>query len=299
MPLASNSANSARTERIAKDDPVAQAVGRLISEELETVGLEIPRLPHVASRILECLKDSNASTKDVLRHVRMDPVIAGKLIEMANSAAFAGSQHVFSLKMAVIRLGLRKVSEVAFDLSADQKAFHHKKRGHILTRLWKYSTATAIACEELSKNVSRVEGEAAFLTGLFHAVAKPAIVNAIGKLERTEGIPSQNEARVMALLDHLSTELTAKIVRNWNLPKTVQDAVRLQDLKTRDRRDKPLAHVLVCAKLIAADLGIGVRQQGFVIEEQRDFKMIGLLEEERLDVVRDAVQDKIFEIAKD
>jgi len=285
-------------EKVEKQDPVVVAITMRVEEQIKNQEIEIPRLPDVASRILEFTRNPDASTKDVVRHVRSDPVLAGKIIEIANSAMFAGSQPVFNLQMAIVRLGLNRVTETAMQMSANPGAFQKDKRSNMLTRLWKFSLATGFACEELARVTAVEKQEPAFLTGLFHAIAAPAIVSAIGKLERTEGVPSQSDSRVLGLLDRLSIPLTMRIVSSWKLPKEAQEAIHLQDHPVRDRRNKPLAHLLVCGKLVVTELGIGARPAPIDLQESLDFKFIGVKESSQLDPVRESIQDKVFQLSR-
>ena len=282
---------------IEKDDPVASEIRKRIRARIDAGEIQLPRQPEVASWILDFTKSSDASVRDVIRHVRADPALAGKLLEVANSAAYAGSNHVYSLQMAIVRLGLNRVSEIALSLSGATKNFAREKRSNLLARQWKYQTATAFACEELARLVPTELPEHGFLTGLFHAVAAPAIVDVIGELERAGEIAHQSDSRILGLLDRLTNELTLRIVRAWNAPTAAVDAIRFQDGKLRDRRGKPLAHILVCGKAIATELGMGTRPQPIVFETVRDFHFLKL-DTLGVEPVRDAVLDKMMQVAK-
>jgi HD-like signal output (HDOD) protein len=283
---------------IEKDDPVATAVRGVIAQKLEDGEIRIPRLPDVASRILDFTKNPDASAKDVIRHVRSDPVLAGKILERANSAAFAGSQPVYSLQMAIVRLGMTSVSELAVELSGGAKGFAKEKRSNLLARKWKFSMATAFACEELARQVASEHPESAFLTGLFHAVAAPAIVETIGDLERAGEVPPQNDSRVHGLLDKLTTELSLLVVRTWAPPKEAVEAIALQDAKIRERRGKPMAHLLVCGKAIATELGMGARPMPIDFQACRDFHYLKLEPESKIEPARDAVMDKMLQVTR-
>lgn len=274
-------------DTIEPNDPVARRVREQIEADVRAAALEIPRLPHVAAPILEFVNNPRISNQEVLRYIRMDPVLSGRILETANSAVFAGSQPIASLQMAILRLGLRKVSEIALELSDEMKVYHGRKRGVLLDRLWKFSLGTAFACESLAQFTPREAREGAFLTGLFHAVASPAIVGAISRLERRSGgIPPQSDERVLGIMNFLSTELTIQVLQSWYLPKEIQDSIRLQGAKARDRRGNPLAQLLVCGKLLAAELGLGTRVTPIDLEKSKDFGFLRLRDRSTLDEAR-------------
>lgn len=281
-------------------EPLAPEISRLINADLDAHDLEIPRAPHLTSRILDYLSDPNLSTNDVSRFIRTDPQLSTKLLETANSARFASAEPIFNLKLAIIRLGLRRVGEIAYDLSTDIKAFHGRKRGHILTRLWKFSLATGFTCEELSRHAPGVSvaGESVFLTGLLHAVAAPAILSAIGKLERSKKCRRLNDAEVQSLLTLLTTLLSARIVKRWKVPGEVQEAIRLQERPTRFRKEKPVALLLVCSKLLVRGLGLGVRAEEADFGRNRDLRLLRVNDEDKLQDVAAKVRCKLGEIWK-
>ncbi len=303
-PNAGGTGDEEETEVLLRDviarEPLAPEIVRLIDADLDANNLEIPRAPHLTSRILDYLSDPNLSTNEVCRFIRTDPQLSTKVLEMANSARFASAEPIFNLKLAIIRLGLRRVGEVAYELSTDIKAFHGRKRGHILTRLWKFSLATGFTCEELSRHVpgASVAGESAFLTGLLHAVAAPAILNAIGKLERQKKTRHLKDEEVQALLSLLSTLLSARVAKRWKVPVEVQEAIRLQDRPTRFRKEKPAALMLVCSKLIVRGFGLGVHAEEMDFRRNRDLRLLRVNDQRKVEDVAAKVRCKLGEIWK-
>lgn len=282
-PLAPGAFADVQPETISHDDPVARRVASLIRDDIQAAALDIPRLPHVAAPILEFVNNPRVSNQEVIRYIRMDPVLAGRVLETANSAAFAGTQPIVGLQMAILRLGLRKVSEIALELSSEMKVFHGRKRSVLLDRLWKFSLGTAFACEALAQRGPREAREGAFLAGLFHAVASPAIVNAIGRLERRSGgIAPQSDERVLGLMNLLSTDLTLQVLESWYLPKEIQDAIRLQDHAPRERKGRPLAQLLASGKMLATELGIGTRPVPLDLALAKDLRAMRLDDREIL-----------------
>jgi HD-like signal output (HDOD) protein len=286
-------------EPIPSDDPVARRIVASIEEDIRASALEIPRLPYVAAPILEFVNNPRISTTEIVRTIRMDPALAGKILEVANSAVFAGSQTISGLSMAIRRLGLRKVSEVALELSSEMKVFHGRKRAAFLDRLWRQSLATAFACEALAEHVGREVRESAFLTGLFHAVASPAIVTTIGRLERrSPGIPSQSDERVLGLMNLLSTHLTIQVLESWCVPQEIPDAIRLQDVSFAERKGRALAHLLVCGKLLTWELGVVGKPQPIELARARDFGALRITDREVLNEASRSIHANLENLPK-
>jgi HD-like signal output (HDOD) protein len=280
-------------ETVERNDPALRKICALMDREIAGERLQIPQRPNAAKSILDLSINPDVSIEDVIRQVRTDPVLAGRIIEIANSATYSGVQPAQSLKMAVIRLGLNKVNEVALELSLNRKDYRDDKRSRLLTQLWEYSLGTGLAAEELANELPEQPLEGAFLAGLLHDVASPAIVKVVGRLEGARRITPQIETRVLGFLSLASSEFTAKIARSWNLPEPVQEAIRLQDRGFRDRRRRPLAQLLVCAKEVAADLGLGTHPAPIDFKRCRDFRLLQLNDAKILGSVRSAVLDKM------
>lgn len=285
-------------ETIERQDPAVTEVRAALDARIAAEDIELPRHPDTAAKILSLAKTPDASMKDVLRYLRTDAALAGRLLEMANSAAYAGSQSVYSLKGAVVRLGLTKVGDVAFEMSGGSKNFQKDKRSNMLSRMWKHSLAVGFLCEELAGRVPGQAADGCFLTGLFHNIAGPLVVESVGRLERLGAVAPQSESRVLGLVNALAGEYTIHVLRMWNIPKESMEAIRLQDAKVRDRRGKPLAHLLVCAKEIAKELGMGVRPEPIDFEGCRDFKFLGLDDDTKLDAAREAAIEKMIQVAR-
>ncbi|MBZ0267973.1 HDOD domain-containing protein [bacterium] len=285
-------------DTIEHQDPAVAEVRAALDARIAEQDIELPRNPDTAAKILSLAKTSEASMQDVLRYVRTDAALAGRILEMANSAAYAGAQKVYSLKMAVVRLGLTKVGEVAFEMSGGSKNFQKDKRSNMLSRMWKYSLAVGFVCEELASRVPGQPADSCFLTGLFHNVASSLIVESVGRLERLGAIGPQSESRVLGLVNALTGEYTVKVLKAWNIPKDSMEAIRLQDAKAKERRKKPLAHLLVCSKAIAAELGMGVRPQALDFAACRDFKFLGLDDDAKLEPAREAAVEKMIQVAR-
>ena len=282
------------TALIATDDPVLEKIERRILDRLERGEIELPRSPETASKIIDFVNSPTASARDVLRHVRADPALAGKLLEMANSAAFAGAEHVYSLQMAVVRLGLNKVGEIAFDMTSGPKNFDKQKRSNLLRRAWKFSLATGFACEALGRFNRDLQPEPCFLTGLFHDVATPAVIEEVSHLERDGEIANQSDLRLNGILERLSGPLSLSLVRRWGVPVKATEAIRLLSAPLKERRGQPLAHALVCARALATEAGMGVAPRPVSLEDCRDFRYLGVKKDADLEPARDAVMEKMI-----
>ena len=165
------------------DDGLVEAIKNHIRRRLESKTLEIPRLPQVAGRILQLSRNPNTTIDDIVQVMTTDPVLATRILVIANSAAYGGGDRVEGLKPALMRLGSRVVQDMVFAESVRMRIFSARSYRPILEQSWKLSLGTAVACEALSE-ATGLERDSAFLMGLLHDTGKPVLVNAVSEYER-------------------------------------------------------------------------------------------------------------------
>src|ERR1039457_5065609 len=79
---------------------------RELSVELSASTIELPSFREVAARVQKVLSDENCSSDRVVRVIGAEPMLASRVLSMANSAALSpGGKPVAELRTAVTRLG--------------------------------------------------------------------------------------------------------------------------------------------------------------------------------------------------
>ncbi len=73
------------------------------------------------------------------------------------------------------------------------------------------------------------------------------------------------------------------MLESWCVPKEIPDAIRLQDVPYAERKGRPLAHLLVCGKMLTAELGVVGRPQPIELSRARDFGALRIADREILD----------------
>ncbi len=65
----------------------------------------LPSIPQVALELVQQFDNRNESLENVARNIERDPVIAAKVLRLANSARFKGARESASIEDAAMRLG--------------------------------------------------------------------------------------------------------------------------------------------------------------------------------------------------
>lgn len=149
-----------------------------------------PRLgafPGTAARILQLFRESDPDFNRVVHELQQDAAVVTKLLNVANSAFFAGGEDVNDIRGAVVRIGMRDVAQIALGV-AGQSLFEPSSRSAFAlvpakwNELFHTSMSAAFATAWLSQ-VARVgRSDHAFLSGLLHDVGQPTALRGLAQL---------------------------------------------------------------------------------------------------------------------
>ncbi len=187
----------------------------------EEGNLQMPALPEVALRVREAVADEETGVDDVTRIVQADPVLAARLVKIANSPAYRRGGMVTSLKMAIGRLGLEATRKLATVLAIKQ-LFSGKRAAsrRCLAKIYEEATAVAALCSALARRSGCVDGETALLAGLvFDIGAVPIIAHAEGRLD-----PANEERMLESCIERLSQTVSHWVLAAWDFDEQLVEA---------------------------------------------------------------------------
>lgn len=223
-------------------EKLAEKMEQIILGRIAADKLAIPVLPVIANRCIAALRDTNLSVKRLVSIIEQDPVIAAKLLRLANSATY-GAGGVRTLETAVARLGLAKLKTILFELSARQVFVSRDPRIAQATRaMWDHSLAVALVGRDLCALSSKAEEmDTAYLAGLLHDVGKPIVASML--LEAEKLIAGGSGAGWITSEDWLSVvskvhrPVALALAQKWALPDDVVTTIRdLSDYDTAARQ---------------------------------------------------------------
>ena len=178
----------------------------------------LPSLPDLAMRIRRAIDDEMSDVREVARLVETDPSMTAKLLKVANSAFYAGTNEVETLPKAVVRLGMKTTKQLVMSFAL-RDIFSNKDpviQERMLV-LWKHSAQIAALCFVLARETKQIDPEEAMLIGLVHDVGTIAILNYIEKYPDLAEDPEALEETI----DHMRGELGAMILREWKFAPAV------------------------------------------------------------------------------
>jgi HD-like signal output (HDOD) protein len=196
---------------------------RVIAAELAGERIELPSFPEVALRVRKALSDEHVSIDDVVRIVSVEPSLAVRLLQLANSVALnPGAQRVTTLRTAISRIGfnLARSATIAFAMSQMRRAESWRGLEVRFRELWDASAQLAAMSHAVARRFTDIDADQALLAGMLHAVGKLFVLT---RLSRFPALLA--DARLYKEIENVWHARAARaLLMNWDLGPEIIDA---------------------------------------------------------------------------
>ncbi len=223
-----------------------------LAAELSNGKVELPSFPDIALRVRQVLANEEVSQEHVVRVVGSEPMLAARLLQIANSAAinFSG-RAITDLRSAIARLGFNMVrsAAIAFAMSQLKKSEGLKGLERPLDDLWRSTASVAAMSYVVAKRFSRVNPDAAMLAGLLHGIGKLYILTRVTSYPRLLSDP----AIYSTIVRDWHAPIAKALLENWDMADEIVAAVSdYEDLERKHVGAPDLTDVLTVSHLLSA-----------------------------------------------
>jgi len=195
-----------------------QTVAQLDLESI--VKAKLPPLPGSILTISGLLQDVDVSQRKIAEAIGYDPMLASRVLRLANSPIYPFEQTITSLTTAVGAVGNRAIYEMVL-LGIVTDSFGREIRNSVVGReIWLHSLAVALGAREIASMLQMRGTEESFSCGLLHDIGKLLFFRA--DLENYSEILSQGGHDKISEaendyygFDH--AQLGALAAQRWNL----------------------------------------------------------------------------------
>jgi HD-like signal output (HDOD) protein len=215
----------------------------------------LPSAPKVLPRLKRLLGDGNSAMHEIVGLVRLDPGIAARVLQFANSAYFSQGVRCYTVEEAVNRVGYQQIYElVSYAVASQVLVRPLDVYGIEADELWKMSVACALGAEALADRTQQ-DRNVAYTIGLLHCVGMVAIDewalrNLRALVLRTVGFPREAIESERAALGFTQAEAGGALLAHWEFPATVSEPVRWQYAPRATAAHQRMASLLLAAKWI-------------------------------------------------
>ncbi len=143
--------------------------------EIEKFIAKMPSLSTTVGKVMEICSRTDASPNELNKVISLDPVLAGQVLKLINSAYYSLINKVTSLTRAITMLGMNTVKNMALSTAIIRTVTGAKKsRALPTTKFWAHSIGTGVSAKLLgeAKGIAVMEREELFLAGLLHDLGK-------------------------------------------------------------------------------------------------------------------------------
>jgi putative nucleotidyltransferase with HDIG domain len=237
----------------ASDDPVlGAALGSLRKASRADLLALIPKLPvypEAAMRALNTLQKPEVHLRELEEISTLDQVLAGQLLQAANSVFFAPRYPIKTVRDAIGFIGLESTRQI-LSAAALRPLFAAPK----LKKLWMHSIETAQVAERIAEMSATVSPREAFLAGLVHDIGRLAITQLPSEVskacERLAAKGCETTVAELVLLGFDHSEAGAEVLAIWKFPSDMVKAIRYHH--NPDRADSSLAALLYLTEFWSA-----------------------------------------------
>jgi HD-like signal output (HDOD) protein len=193
----------------------------------------VPSGPRILPKLQKLLVNNDVCVDDILDTIRLDPGIAARVLQVANSAVYSKGVNCHTIEEAINRLGVKKIYLVVSNALCSETL----ARPLVSYRLkaedfWRLSLAAGIGAECVATAVGE-ERDTAYTIGLLHGLGMvvidgwlqataPGVRLAYRDFDREYGVDES------AHLQFTQAEAAAAMLRLWEFPEAMTLPLLLQ-----------------------------------------------------------------------
>ncbi len=215
---------------------------------------ELPAFPANLQAILNICNSDKSDARQVAREIEKDPVIASRLIKLANSGGFAGGK-IADLLEAVKIVGISNIAGILLNVGAHSIL---EERYEISEELREHPMRVAFYSRHLArKNRLAALADQAYVAGLLHDLGHIVLLAGMKKTKRVESLLRRNHLRTLLNIEELlcgisHATLGALLGAKWNFPPSLLAAMGLHHSPHRaEKGDRELVYLVYLANAIA------------------------------------------------
>ena len=204
--------------------------GNLTPEAILHHSGELPALPKAACHIMAVIEDPGTTATKLEHALAMDQALTAKVLRIANSPFYGAVREISTVSEAIVRLGFVAIRNWTL-VTAARSVFLSPGAGMLYQKIWRQSVMSAMAGQLVAQTIGRSNPDSIFIGGLMQNIGQlvlarshPELFQEILNDSADRGLPYHIVERGRLGFDH--GELGALLIKEWNLSRDLEDAVR-------------------------------------------------------------------------
>ncbi len=195
---------------------------RSIAADATRGELAFPTSAQVAMKVVRALDNPDCHIEAAAKLVQVEPLLAARVVAMANSAAFNRSgREITDVRSAVMRLGFRSVRSLAMALVTRQMAGKQTAPAHqaLAAQLWEHTAHVTSLAHVIARRFTRVDSETALFAGVVHEVG------GFYMLSRADDFPGLLDGNFDEWIETGEADVGRAVLKVLGVPELVVEAV--------------------------------------------------------------------------
>lgn len=247
---------------------------------------KMPSLSTTVSKVMEVCNQANTSANDLNKIISLDPVLAGNVLKLINSAYYALPNHISSLTRAIIILGINTVKNLALSTAVLGFLKDNGNDSLSMDNFWAHSICVGVTAKMIAAEykIPVNQREEFFLAGLLHDLGKIPIVHCF-PTEYTRCLALCHEQKISlhdaeTLVFGFNHQHCGNIIADkWKLNDNIIEAMKHHhEPEKSDEVHRLLISSVAIADVYANIFEIGSAGNDYISEEQ----ILGILEQSEL-----------------
>jgi HD-like signal output (HDOD) protein len=249
-----------QTESTEEAQPARSAAEQtLIDKLLETFAspsYQPPLLPSAALELMTLARDPNVSFGKIVALLESEPLIAARVLRIAQSPLYSGGARVQTIDDAALRLGIKTIALVFTEAATNAQVFSSEVFRAPMQALRRHSTVTAHIARKLAERIGQ-PGDRIYVCGLLHDIGIAACLLVAPNLRGADGRGfTFDQLRAPMYAVHESAAYALSGI--WSLPEGLRWVISHHHSFGTGERISPMAALVGLASWIATEVGAGM-----------------------------------------
>ncbi len=192
-------------------------------DELQLRFERLSPAPRIAGSLRSLVAEGNVNPDDILALVRLEPLLAARIIREANQMPHRQPSGYASIEEAATAIGFQRLYDL---LGLYAIAPASSSAPSFSTATWKQAITCATCMESLAEK-HRLDPQRAYAIGLLHSLAA-AIIESVHPAAAPAAKADPYQRLNYRLKGYNASGLCAALLADWGFPSSVADPIRYQ-----------------------------------------------------------------------
>jgi len=222
-------------------------------------------IPQAALKILRMIDNGHHDINAITRELTKDQVLVARVLQIANSAMFAGRVKIEDIRDAVLLIGEMLLEKLI--ITAAVKAYFNQagSKGYSLCKggIFFHAVGCGVTAEKIATITGRAEPKIAYTAGLLHDIGKVVLDQHITKACPLffRGIQHDNTSSIdveKKVLNTTHCDTGTMLAEHWNFSSALTEVIAFHHTPEKAVEHKDLVRIVYLADILMSRFNSGL-----------------------------------------